>query len=79
VDGDQRLELVLDHAGADGGEAFVESHGVFLGFLLRTIMVGTRRAGAGRQDENEIERKPAAPSTSNPVRPARIAEIGIRE
>ena len=26
-----RVELVLDHAGADGGEAFVEGHGVFLG------------------------------------------------
>ncbi len=26
VDGDNRVELVLDHARADGGEAFVESH-----------------------------------------------------
>jgi hypothetical protein len=50
MDGDQRLELVLDHAGADGGGALVESHGVLLGFLLRSITAwtrGTKRGAAG--------------------------------
>ena len=35
VDGDDEVELVLDHAGADGGEAFVEGHGVFPGLIRR--------------------------------------------
>ena len=35
VYGDDEVEPVLDHAGADGGKAFVEGHGVFPGLIRR--------------------------------------------
>ena len=48
VNGDQQVELLLDHVGADGGETFVEGHDR-LGTQIASGAAGVAEVGVGEQ------------------------------